>query len=124
MAAVYGATKAYVLSFSEAIGEELRHSGVTVTALCPGPTQTGFSAAAGASSTRLYGKQKPMSSADVARAGYEGLNNGRRVVVTGLRNKLLVQSIRMSPRPPATAAIRQVRLRVTRSRRPETRFTV
>jgi uncharacterized protein len=97
-AAVYGATKAYVLSFSEAIGEELRHSGVTVTALCPGPTQTGFSAAAGADSTRLYTKQKAMSSADVARAGYAGLNHGRRVVVTGLRNKLLVQSARMSPR--------------------------
>jgi len=54
LAAVYGATKAYVLSFSEAIGEELRHSGVTVTALCPGPTQSGFSAAAGAGSTRSY----------------------------------------------------------------------
>src|SRR6266540_4193547 len=92
LAAVYGATKAYVLSFSEAIGEELRHSGVTVTALCPGPTQSGFSAAAGAGSTRLYGKQKPMSSADVARAGHEGLRSGRRVVITGLRNKLLVQS--------------------------------
>jgi short-subunit dehydrogenase len=98
MAAVYGATKAYVLSFSEAIAEELRHSGVTVTALCPGPTQTGFSAAAGAGSARLYSKQKLMSSADVARAGYEGLNRGRRVVVVGLRNKLLVQSARVSPR--------------------------
>jgi hypothetical protein len=98
LAAVYGATKAYVLSFSEAIGEELRHRGVTVTALCPGPTQSGFSATAGAGSTRLYSRQKPMSSADVARAGYEGLRSGRRVVITGLRNKLLVQSARMSPR--------------------------
>jgi short-subunit dehydrogenase len=108
LAAVYGATKAYVLSFSEAIGEELRQSGVTVTALCPGPTQTGFSAAAGAGSTRLYRKQKPMSSADVARIGYEGLNNGRRVVVTGLRNKLLVQSARMSPRRVVTMVGRRL----------------
>jgi short-subunit dehydrogenase len=108
MAAVYGATKAYVLSLSEAIGEELRHSGVTVTALCPGPTRSGFSVAAGAGSTRLYGKQKPMNSADVARAGYEGLNKGRRVVVTGLRNKLLVQSARMSPRRVVTMVGRRL----------------
>jgi uncharacterized protein len=107
-AAVYGATKAYVLSFSEAIAEELRHSGVTVTALCPGPTQTGFSTAAGAGSTRLYSKQKPMSSADVARAGYQGMNSGRRVVVTGLRNKLLVQSARMSPRRMVTMVGRRL----------------
>ena len=108
MAAVYGATKAYVLSLSEAIGEELRHSGVTVTALCPGPTQTGFSAAAGAGSTRLYTKQKAMSSADVARAGYAGLNHSRRLVVTGLRNKLLVQSARVSPRRAATMVARRL----------------
>ena len=97
-----------MLSFSEAIGEELRHSGVTVTALCPGPTQSGFSAAAGAGSTRLYGKQKPMSSADVARAGHEGLRSGRRVVITGLRNKLLVQSARMSPRRMVTMVGRRL----------------
>jgi hypothetical protein len=108
MAAVYGATKAYVLSFSEAIGEELRHHGVTVTALCPGPTQSGFSAAAGAGSTRLYSRQKAMSSADVARAGYQGLNSGRRVVVTGLRNKLLVQSVRVSPRRVVTMVGRRL----------------
>jgi hypothetical protein len=81
---------------------------VTVTALCPGPTQSGFSAAAGAGSTRLYGKQKPMSSADVARAGYEGLRSGRRVVITGLRNKLLVQSARMSPRRMVTMVGRRL----------------
>jgi short-subunit dehydrogenase len=97
-AAIYCATKAYVLSFSEAIAEELRHSGVTVTAVCPGPTQTGFGAAAGAGSTRLYSKQQPMPSAEVARVGYRGLINGRRVVVVGLRNKLLVQSARIGPR--------------------------
>jgi uncharacterized protein len=101
-AAIYCATKAYVLSFSEAIAEELRHSGVTVTALCPGPTQTGFSAAAGAGSTRLYSKQQPMPSAKVARVGYQELSKGRRVVVVGLRSKLLVQSTRISPRRMVT----------------------
>jgi short-subunit dehydrogenase len=108
LAAVYGATKAYVLSFSEAIGEELRRSGVTVTALCPGATLTGFSTVAGAGSTRLYSKLKPMSSADVARAGYQGLRDGRRVVVTGLRNKLLVQSARVSPRRVVTKVARRL----------------
>jgi hypothetical protein len=81
---------------------------VTVTALCPGPTQSGFSAAAGAGSTRLYSRQTAMSSADVARAGYQGLNNSRRVVVTGLRNKLLVQSVRMSPRRVVTMVGRRL----------------
>jgi len=108
LAAVYGATKAYVLSLSEAIGEELRHHGVTVTALCPGPTQTGFSAAAGAGSTRLYARYKPMSSADVARAGYAGLRRRRRVVVTGLRSRLLAQAVRTSPRRVVTKVGRRL----------------
>src|SRR4029453_18249969 len=131
LAAVYGATKAYVLSFSEAIGEELRHSGVTVTALCPGATLTGFSTVAGAGSdrllgrheptplagfspvpgagsTRLYRRLKPMSSVDVARAGYRGLHDGRRVVITGLGNKLLVQSARIAPRRMVTMVGRRL----------------
>jgi short-subunit dehydrogenase len=97
-----------VLSFSEAIGEELRHTGVTVTALCPGATLTGFSTVAGAGSTRLYSRLKPMSSVDVARAGYQGLHDGRRVVITGLGNKLLVQSARISPRRVATMVSRRL----------------
>jgi short-subunit dehydrogenase len=108
LAAVYGATKAYVLSFSEAIGEELRHSGVTVTALCPGATLTGFSTVASAGSTRLYSRLKPMSSVDVARAGYRGLHDGRRVVITGLGNKLLVQSARIAPRRMVTMVGRRL----------------
>src|SRR6266542_1149632 len=64
--AVYYATKAYVLSFSEAIADELRHSGVTVTTLCPGPTETGFAAVADMTASRLFNLAKPMSSADVA----------------------------------------------------------
>src|SRR5262249_13805451 len=90
--AVYYATKAYVLSFSEAIAEELRDSGVTVTALCPGPTETGFAAAAHAGDTRLFTMMKPADSAAVARVGYEAMKRGRRVVVPGVKNKLLAQS--------------------------------
>src|SRR6266496_2673190 len=84
---VYYATKAYVLSFSEAIAEELRDSGVTVTALCPGPTQTGFASAANMEASRLFGNRVARSS-DVARAGYDAMKRGTRVVVPGLRNKL------------------------------------
>jgi short-subunit dehydrogenase len=106
--AVYYATKAYVLSFSEAIADELRDSGVTVTALCPGPTETGFAAVADMSATRLFNIAKPMSSAEVARAGYEGMNRGRRIVIPGIKNKLLTQSIRVSPRRMVTTIVRKL----------------
>jgi short-subunit dehydrogenase len=81
---------------------------VTVTALCPDPTQTASARRPAPAPARLYRKQKPMSSADVARAGYQGLHNGRRVVITGLRNKLLVQSARMSPRRVVTMVGRRL----------------
>ncbi len=106
--AVYYATKAYVLSFSEAIAEELRDSGVNVTALCPGPTATGFAAAASMESTRLFTLTTPMSSAQVANAGYEGLRNGKRIVIPGLRNRLMAQSVRISPRRLVTTIVRRL----------------
>ncbi len=106
--AIYYASKAYVLSFSEAIADELRNSGVTVTALCPGATATGFAAAADMESTRLFTAMKPMSSADVARIGYDGMRSGKRIVIPGLRNKMLAQSIRISPRRMVTAIVRRL----------------
>jgi short-subunit dehydrogenase len=106
--AVYYATKAYVLSFSEAIAEELRDSGVTVTALCPGPTETGFAAAANVGATRLFSMATPASSQAVAAAGYEAMKRGRRVVIPGIRNKLLAQSIRISPRRMVTTIVRKM----------------
>jgi short-subunit dehydrogenase len=106
--AVYYATKAYVLSFSEAIAEELRDSGVTVTALCPGPTETGFAAAANMSGTRLFTMMRPGDSRAVAEAGYEAMKRGRRVVVPGLKNKLLAQSVRVSPRRLVTTIVRKM----------------
>lgn len=109
--AVYYATKAYVLSFSEAIADELRHSGVTVTALCPGPTETGFAAVANMESSRLFRMAKPMSSADVARFGFEAMKNGKRVAIPGVRNKLLAQSIRVSPRRVVTTIVRKMQER-------------
>jgi uncharacterized protein len=106
--AVYYATKAYVLSFSEALSEELRHTGVTVTALCPGPTETGFASAAGVGTVRLFTLMKPASSAAAARTGYEAMKRGRRVVVHGLMNKLLTQSLRVTPRRLVTVIVRKL----------------
>jgi short-subunit dehydrogenase len=106
--AVYYATKAYVLSFSEAIADELRATEIKVSALCPGPTETGFAAAAKMESSRLFNMARPARSADVARIGYEGLMRGDRVVIPGLRNKLLTQSVRVTPRRLVTAIVRRM----------------
>lgn len=105
--AVYYATKAYVLSFSEALADELRNSGVTVTTLCPGPTRTGFAEIAKMTESRLFTMMRPMSSEDVARAGYRGMMSGKRLVIPGAKNKLLVQSLRVSPRRTVTALVRK-----------------
>jgi uncharacterized protein len=99
--AVYCATKAYVLSFSEALAEELRGTGVTVTTLCPGPTKTEFAERADMTDAKIF--QGRLSSADeVAQAGYEALMRGRANVIVGLANKLLILSIRFSPRTLVT----------------------
>jgi uncharacterized protein len=96
--AVYYATKAYVLSLSVALSEETAGTGVTVTCLCPGPTQTGFIDRAQIQNTRLANMTRLMSSADVARAGYDGMMAGRSLVIPGLMNKIGAQSIRFVPR--------------------------
>jgi hypothetical protein len=95
--AVYYATKAFVLSFSEAVAEEVAGTGVTVTALCPGPTDTGFGEAAQMRDSRLF-RLGRMSAQEVARIGQRAFRQGRVVVVPGLRNRLLAFSIRLSPR--------------------------
>jgi hypothetical protein len=98
--AVYCATKAYVLNLGEAVAWELRGTGVTVTTLCPGATATGFSQVAGAGETNLFRSRlmPVMSSAEVARKGYQALKAGRRVVITGLPNKIVALAGRLSPR--------------------------
>lgn len=95
--AVYHATKAYVLSFSEALHEELKPAGVRVSALCPGPVPTAFQARAGVS--RPLSPLLTMSAEDVAQAGYDGLMAGRAIVVPGLANKTLTFLPRLFPRP-------------------------
>ena len=95
--ATYGASKAFVLSFSQALWAETRGSGVTVTALCPGPTRTGFVDAldADVSSTAIY--QKLASPEPVVAAGLRALDRGRPVVVAGLRNRVMATASSLSP---------------------------
>ena len=94
--AVYSATKAYVLSFSEAIAEELQGSGVTVTVLCPGATRTEFQKRANMENIRLL-RYGVMDAADVAEIGYRAMMAGRRVVVPGLFNKVQILLARLLP---------------------------
>src|SRR5262249_29390050 len=95
--AVYYATKSYVLLFSEAIGNELKGTGVTVTTLCPGATETEFAKRANTQETRLF-KGSVMDAATVAKRGYDAMMRGRPVVIPGMLNKLLAQSVRFAPR--------------------------
>ena len=105
---VYYATKAYVISFSEALANELHGTGVTVTCLCPGATETGFQGRAGLENTLLFKKLRPMDAMTVARDGYRGLMAGKPIVISGFRNWLLAESLRFSPRRLVTAISRKV----------------
>src|SRR5271155_3581893 len=106
--AVYYATKAYVISFSEALANELKDSGVTVTCLCPGATATSLQERAGMENTRLVKTLRPMDAKTVARDGYRGLMADKTLVISGFRNWLLAESVRFSPRKLVTAISRKV----------------
>lgn len=96
--AVYYATKAYVLSFSEALHSELAPRGIKVTVLCPGPVRTEFAARAGISDRSMAPSLLTKSADYVAEAGYRGLMEGRRTVVPGFINSLVTGLIRIFPR--------------------------
>jgi short-subunit dehydrogenase len=106
--AVYYASKAYVISFSEAIANELKGTGVTVTCLCPGPTDTGFQGRAGVENSRLFKQFGPMDAKTVARDGYCALMKGKTLVISGFKNWLLAETVRIAPRKLATAISRWV----------------
>ncbi|MFN8488873.1 MAG: SDR family oxidoreductase [Caldilineaceae bacterium] len=108
--AVYYATKAFVLSFSEAIANELEGTGVTVTALCPGPTESGFQARAAMEDSKLV-QSGLMDAATVAKAGYEGLIQGKTVVIPGVLNQVLALAPRFSPRKMTTRVVRNMQER-------------
>ena len=95
--AVYFATKAYVLSFTEALHEELKPHGVRVSALCPGPTRTEFGAVAGIASLGQFDRLS-MEAEPVVRAGLEGLEKNCAVVIPGATNRLGALSTRFAPR--------------------------
>lgn len=109
--AVYYASKAYVQSFSEALAEEVSGTGVTVTALCPGPTVTEFHGQAGIHPDAPTGGAPLMTSRAVAEAGYRGASIGKRVVVTGLRNKAVVLANRLLSRRRITRIVRRIQER-------------
>ncbi|MGQ0537328.1 MAG: SDR family NAD(P)-dependent oxidoreductase [Gemmatimonadaceae bacterium] len=108
--AMYYASKAFVLSLSQALTEECTGTGVRVSALCPGPTRTEFQSSAGLAATARAGGMPPMTSRDVARLGIEGLFAGKALVVTGLRNKLAVFLNRILPRRAMARAVMRIQL--------------
>ena len=106
--AVYYATKAYVLSFSEAIANELRHSGVTVTCFCPGATHTGFAKRAGNDQSRLFKQLGAMNADKVALDGYRAVMQGRTLAISGAHNWLVAESTRFAPRKVVSAISRWI----------------
>ena len=105
--AVYYATKAYVISFSEAIANEVRDSGVTVTCFCPGATHTGFAKRAGNDKSRLF-QAGAMNAEKVALDGYRAVMEGRTLAISGAHNWLVAESTRFAPRRLVTAVSRWV----------------
>ena len=112
--AVYYASKAYVLSFSLALSVEMRGTGVTVTALCPGPSPTGFAERAGALRTPLF-RTKWFSTDPgvVARAGFEGMLRGEEIVVPGVVHKAHDLAVRLVPRSFAARLVARIQAPTT-----------
>ncbi|MEB3179101.1 MAG: SDR family oxidoreductase [Nostocaceae cyanobacterium] len=106
--AVYYASKAYVLSLSEAIANELEGTGVTVTALCPGPTESGFQQRAAMEDSKLVSGKKIMDAETVAKIGYDALMDGKTVVIPGVKNKIMAESVRFTPRKLVTKIVRNM----------------
>ena len=106
--AVYYASKAFVLSFSEALWEEARGTGLKVSCLCPGPTASGFRARAGTGETKLATVSPVAPSRPVAEQGYRGWQGNRRVVVTGTRNRIMASLVPFLPRAMLLRAVRNI----------------
>lgn len=106
--AVYYATKSYVLHFSEAIGNEVRPFGVTVSALCPGATASGFQAAAAMEESKLVKGKKLPTAKEVAACGYEAMMNGRQVAIPGFMNRVMVNAVRFLPRKLVVKIARKI----------------
>lgn len=109
--AVYYASKAFVLSFSEALHNEVQGAGVTVTALCPGPTRTGFQARAQMEQSRLVQGRQIMDVGTVARAGFLGLMRGQPLVIPGWINRVQTLLPRLLPRTLVPGIVRRAQER-------------
>lgn len=105
--AVYYASKAYVLHWSIALANELAHTGVTVTCLCPGPTRTGFQRAAGMLDSPLFKKLHTMDAPNVAKRGYDAMERGKAMVTPGFMNALGAFGTRLVPRTLAARIARR-----------------
>jgi short-subunit dehydrogenase len=105
--AVYFATKSYVLSFSEAINNEVRRHGITVTALCPGSTESGFHAAALGEGSHVKERKLPSARA-VAEFGYKSMMKGKAVAIPGIMNSIMATSVRFIPRSIVVKASRKL----------------
>ena len=110
--AAYYASKAYVLSFSEALANELRGTGVTVTALSPGPTRTGFQKRGAMEDSRLV-QGNIADARSVALAGYRGMMSGKTLVIPGFSNKLIPWVVRLSPRGVVPRVVHRMQERVS-----------
>lgn len=108
---VYYATKAFVLSFSEALWEEARGTGVKVSALCPGPTESKFHDRAGTTKVRASKIAGMMTSAAVARIGYDAFQAGRRVVISGGMNAFMARLVPFLPRRTVLGLVRSLNRR-------------
>lgn len=95
---VYYATKAFVLSYTEGLAGELKGTGVTVSALCPGPTKTGFEEKASLGNSDLFKAMPNATASSVAKLGYKGMMKGKQIIITGFMNKATVFIIRFIPR--------------------------
>lgn len=105
--AMYYASKAFVVSFSQAIANELKGTGVTVTVLCPGPTQTEFGEVAGLRETNLF-RGATMDAADVAREGYAAMIAGKAEWIAGARNRWMIRGTRLAPRTMLAQFVRKL----------------
>lgn len=111
MMSVYYATKAYVLSFTEALENELSGTGVTVTALCPGLTSTGFVERSGIGESKLFQSGAIMEAGQVAEEGYRGFLRGKTFIMPGARNRFMAFLPRLMPRKMVTRMVRSTQQR-------------
>jgi hypothetical protein len=110
--AIYYASKAYVLSFSEAIDNEVSDKGVTVTTLCPGPTETGFLEAAALQDSKLFKGKKIAGAKEVAEYGHKAMMQGKTVAIHGFMNRVMANAVRFIPRALAVKVVRGIQAKI------------